>query len=127
MKSLRYFVVLASLLLALAAIPSWAGPQLLDAEALAALRNNASSAEAHLKMAAHFQAAAENFEREAETHNAMGKRYDRPNLPPKVASLSRGMSRHCANLSRALNEAAKQAEQLSKSHRAMADEVGKQK
>ncbi|MEX2299714.1 MAG: hypothetical protein WD733_02185 [Bryobacterales bacterium] len=127
MKTLSYFAVLTASLLALAAVPSWAGPQRLGAEDLAALQMKAASAEDHLKLATHFQAEAEAFGQQAERHAAMGKRYDQPKFSPKMTSLNRDMARHCVKISRSLKEAAKEAEQLAKSHEAMAEETAKQK
>lgn len=126
MKSLRLTVLAASLLV-LAAAPAWAAPQRLSAEDLASLQMKGASAEDHLKMAAHFRVEAEELAQEAARHEAMGKRYNRPNLPPKIASLNRGMSRHCTSLSHALKKAAREAGQLADSHKAMADEVSRQK
>jgi hypothetical protein len=109
----------------LAAAPLLASPQPLGDEELAALQMKGATAEDHLKLAAHFQAEAEAFKQQAEMHEAMAKRYRRPNLPPKIASLNSGMSQHCLNLSRALNESAKEAAQLAESHKAMADKAAK--
>jgi hypothetical protein len=103
----------------------WAGPQRLGDEELAALQMKTATVEDHLKVAEHFQAEAEALDQQAETHDAMAKQYRRPNLPPKVASLNRGMSRHCANLSRALRQAAQEARQLSENHKAMANAAGR--
>jgi hypothetical protein len=103
----------------------WAAPERLGAEDLAALQMKGATAEDHLKLAAHFQAEAKAFEEEAGSHDAMAKRYNRPNLPPKIASLNTGMSRHCMNLSRTLKEAAKEAKLLADGHKGMADQAGK--
>jgi hypothetical protein len=100
-------------------------PQRLGAKELASLQMKGATSEDHLKMAAHFHAEAEAFEQQADLHEAMAKRYHRPNLPPKTASVNSGMSQHCLNLSRALKNAAKDATQLSENHKAMAEQAGK--
>lgn len=110
---------------ALTATALWTAPQRLGAEELVALQMKGATAEDHLQVAAHFQAEAQAFEQQAESHAAMAKRYKRPSLPPKIASLNAGMSRHCVNLSRAFEEAAKEAKQLAESHKTMANEAAK--
>jgi hypothetical protein len=125
MKNFRYLALVAAFVTALAAAPLWAVPQRLEADELAALQAKEATPEDHLRLAAHFVAEAEDFEQDAARHEAMGKRYSRPNLPPKIVSLNRSMVRHCRNLSRSLREAAKEARQLAENHKAMAAESGK--
>jgi hypothetical protein len=97
-------------------------PQRLADEELAALQMKGATAEDHMKSAAHFAAEAEALEQQAETHEAMAKRY---NMTPKIGSLKVGMERHCLNLSRVLKDGAQEARQLAASHKAMADEIAK--
>jgi hypothetical protein len=75
-----------------------------------------------MKLASHFLAEAEALEQEAESHEAMAKRY---NPPEKVVSLRSAMAQHCINPSRRLKEASKQARQLAEGHKAMAGQADK--
>jgi hypothetical protein len=118
MRTFKYLAFFAAFFTTLATTSLWAGPQRLAAEELAALQMKGATAEDHLKLASHFLGEAEALEQEAESHEAMAKRY---NLPSKVASVKTGMAQHCLNLARTLREAAKEARQLAEGHRAMVD------
>jgi biopolymer transport protein ExbB/TolQ len=125
MKTLRNFTQLvAVVILALAPMAS-APAQVLRTEELATLIESAQTKEDHLKLAAHFEAQADELAQDAKKHEDMANRFQRKNLPAKLESTNRFMAKHCKNLARSLNEASKEARQLADGHRDMADEVAK--
>ena len=93
------------------------GAQTLSPEELASLAEKASTKEDHLKLAAHFAAEAEQLRQDASRHDVMAQRYKR--MPPKADARTR-MARHCGDLVKSLQNAAKAADQLATAHREMA-------
>ena len=91
--------------------------QTLSPEELASLAEKASTKEDHLKLAGHFAAEAEQLRQDASRHDVMAQRYKR--MPPKADARTR-MARHCGDLVKALQSAAKAADQLATAHREMA-------
>jgi len=94
--------------------------QTLSPDDLASLAENASTKEDHLKLSGHYAAEAEQQRDDASRHDRMTQRYKR--VPPKVAPRRMGMARHCADLVKSLQNAAKAADQLAAEHRKMAEE-----
>ena len=92
--------------------------QTLNPEELASLAEKASTREDHLKLAGHFAAEAEQLRQDASRHDVMAQRYKR--VTPKSRRM--GVARHCGDLVKALQSAAKAAEQLATAHREMAGE-----
>jgi hypothetical protein len=125
MKSrMSYLLFAAAAILGLTAIPP-AAAQKLSADELDSLIANARTQEDHLKIAVHYTALADELAEKSKDHERMAVRFQRRNLPPKVAPINRSMTAHCKNLKKSLEKASRDARQMASDHEAMAKELAR--
>ena len=93
--------------------------QTLSPDEVASLLDSAATKEDHLKLAGHFAAEAKQIQEDAARHEGMLSRYKK--LPARPSALHEHMAQHCGNLVTSLQSAAKEADELAKAHREMAE------
>jgi hypothetical protein len=123
MKTLMSYIPFAAAAVLFLAAVQPVSAQKLGAADLDSLIANAQTKADHLKLAAHYTALADELAKESQGHEKMAMRYERRNLPPKVAPTNRSMVGHCKKLAQSLSEASNEARQMAADHTAMAEQV----